>query len=153
MHDTRAPSSSFVRPATLSLALLAACASPTSKPALENGGSESRGAKLLQHVKVLASDEFEGRAPGTHGEDLTIAYLTSEFQRLGLAPGNADGSYVQKVPLVGLVCHPEMTLRAGGRALALEHIQDYVAVTRRQVEKVDIDDSAWVFVGYGVVAP
>jgi Zn-dependent M28 family amino/carboxypeptidase len=153
MHDTRAPSSLFVRPTTLSLALLAACSSPASKPPLESGGAESRGAKLLQHVKVLASDEFEGRAPGTHGEDLTIAYLTSEFQRLGLAPGNADGSYVQKVPLVGLMCHPEVTLRAGGRALALEHIQDYVAVTRRQVEKVDVDDSAVVFVGYGVVAP
>jgi Zn-dependent M28 family amino/carboxypeptidase len=156
MHDTRAHSSSFVRPATFSLALLAACSSPTSKPAFssgENGGADARGAKLLAHVKVLASDEFEGRAPGTHGEDLTIAYLTSEFQRLGLAPGNADGSYVQKVPLVGLVCHPEMTLRAGGRALALEHIQDYVAVTRRQVERVDVDESAVVFVGYGVVAP
>jgi Zn-dependent M28 family amino/carboxypeptidase len=156
MPHTRAPSSSLVRSATTSLALLAACTSSTSKPsdsAGENGGADSRASKLLAHVKVLASDEFEGRAPGTHGEDLTIAYLTGEFQRLGLAPGNADGSYVQKVPLVGLTCHPEMTLRARDREMSLVHLQDYVAVTRRQVDKVDVDDSPVVFVGYGVVAP
>src|SRR5688572_7735771 len=51
---------------------------------------------LLKHIKVLASDEFEGRAPGTKGEDLTINYLTEQFKAIGLKPGNPDGTYLQK---------------------------------------------------------
>src|ERR1700704_1702434 len=58
-------------------------------------------ADLNAHIKTLASDEFEGRSPGTHGEDLTVAYLTEQFKKMGLKPGNPDGTYVQKVPLVG----------------------------------------------------
>src|SRR5947208_16263184 len=56
---------------------------------------------LMRHIRTLASDEFEGRAPGTQGEQLTVGYLTGEFQRMGLKPGNPDGNYVQPVPLVG----------------------------------------------------
>src|SRR5688500_8665767 len=51
--------------------------------------------ELLRHIAVLSSDEFEGRGPGTRGEELTVAYLTDQFRRLGLAPGNPDGTYVQ----------------------------------------------------------
>ena len=57
---------------------------------------------ILEHVKVLSSDEFEGRAPGTKGETLTVKYLEDQFKKLGLKPGNPDGTYVQKVPLVGI---------------------------------------------------
>src|SRR5262245_57931890 len=57
---------------------------------------------LLEHTKVLASDRFEGRAPGTRGEELTVRYLTEQFEKLGLKPGNLDGTYVQRVPLVGI---------------------------------------------------
>src|SRR5258705_813417 len=56
--------------------------------------------QVLAHTKVLSSDEYEGRGPGTKGENLTVAYLTDQFRKLGLKPGNPDGSYVQKVPLV-----------------------------------------------------
>ncbi|MEW5916985.1 MAG: peptidase M28, partial [Gemmatimonadota bacterium] len=55
---------------------------------------------LMRHTQRLASDGFEGRGPGTRGEDSTVAYLTSEFQRIGLAPGNPDGSFVQSVQMV-----------------------------------------------------
>ena len=58
-------------------------------------------AELLGHIKVLASDEFEGRAPGTAGEERTVAYLIERFRALGLKPGNPDGTYIQDVPLVG----------------------------------------------------
>ena len=51
---------------------------------------------------MLSSDEFEGRKPGTPGEERTVQYLTGEFQKLGLKPGNTDGTYIQKVPLVGI---------------------------------------------------
>ena len=54
---------------------------------------------ILERIKVLSSDEYEGRAPGTKGEDLTVSYLTEEMKKLGLQPGNPDGTYVQKVPL------------------------------------------------------
>ena len=54
---------------------------------------------------MLSSDEFEGRAPGTKGEELTVKYLEDEFKKLGLQPGNPDGTYVQKVPLVGITGH------------------------------------------------
>src|SRR5512134_2942102 len=57
-------------------------------------------APFLEHIRQLASDEFEGRAPGTAGEERTVQYLTAEFQKLGLKPGNTDGTYIQKVPLV-----------------------------------------------------
>src|SRR4029450_10546457 len=56
---------------------------------------------ILNRIKVLSSDEYEGRAPGTKGEDLTVRYLEDEFKKLGLQPGNTDGNYIQKVPRVG----------------------------------------------------
>ncbi len=59
-------------------------------------------APLLDRIKVLSSDEFEGRRPGTKGEDLTVKYLEDAFRSLGLKPGNTDGSYIQKVPMVGI---------------------------------------------------
>src|SRR6476660_8890288 len=54
---------------------------------------------LMRHIKTLASDEYEGRGPGTRGEDLSIKYIADQFQSIGLAPGNTDGTYFQKVPL------------------------------------------------------
>src|SRR5687767_13760943 len=89
--------------------LLGACASNAD---LENRPAEAwsdasgalasiTAADILQHTRVLSADEFEGRGPGTRGEDLTVAYLTQQFQRLGLKPGNPDGTFVQNVPLVG----------------------------------------------------
>ena len=67
------------------------------EPALNTITSES----MLGHIRTLASDAYEGRAPGTPGEDSTVAYLTAQFKSLGLAPGNPDGSYVQNVQLIG----------------------------------------------------
>ena len=64
----------------------------------------------MAHVKVLASDEFEGRAPGTKGEDLTVAYIADQFRKAGLKPGNTDGTYIQKVPMVGITADPATSL-------------------------------------------
>jgi Zn-dependent M28 family amino/carboxypeptidase len=135
--------------------LIAACAGTKPSEPGSNAARQSglNAEALLGHIRVLASDEFEGRAPGTHGEDLTIAYLTSEFQRLGLAPGNPDGTYLQKVPLVGFTTTAELTLRAQDKTLDLVSLTDFVAVSRRQIERVDVENSPLVFVGYGVVAP
>src|SRR5258708_33931615 len=68
---------------------------------LKQAASSLRADDVLSHIKVLASDRFEGRGPGTAGEDRTVAYLVDQFKALGLKPGNPDGTYVQEVPLVG----------------------------------------------------
>jgi hypothetical protein len=57
---------------------------------------------ILERIKVLSSDEFEGRAPGSRGEELTVQYLEEEFKKLGLQPGNPDGTFIQQVPLIGI---------------------------------------------------
>src|SRR6185295_6033984 len=67
---------------------------------------------ILQHTKVLSADEYEGRGPGTKGEELTVKYLTEQYQRIGLKPGNPDGTYVQKVPLVGFTGAPTASFTA-----------------------------------------
>ena len=142
---------------TVLLCVLAgACATTTdgdgtqpSQQAVESIAAED----ILQHVRVLSSDEYEGRGPGTKGEDLTVAYLTAQFRRLGLAPGNPDGTYVQNVPLVGFTGQPTLTLTAGSSTIPMTVLTDYVAVSRHFVPQVDISNSDIVFVGYGVVAP
>src|SRR2546430_8375304 len=64
---------------------------------------------MLAHIKMLASDEFEGRGPGTKGEELSINYIADQFKKLGLKPGNPDGSFMQEVPLAGITSEPQMT--------------------------------------------
>src|SRR5213592_3238486 len=59
-------------------------------------------ARILEHIKALSSDDMEGRAPGTAGEEKTVAYLETQFKQIGLQPGNPDGTFIQKVPLVGI---------------------------------------------------
>lgn len=108
---------------------------------------------LLRHIQVLASDQYEGRAPGTKGEELTVSYLIQQFQRLGLKPGNPDGAYLQKVPLVGFAAQPTASFTANGKKMELKFPDEYVAITRRFVPEVRVENSEVVFVGYGVVAP
>ena len=111
------------------------------------------GRDLLKHIKVLASDEFEGRSPGTRGETLTVAYIKLQFTRLGLASGNPDGTYVQQVPMRGVTSTPKLTFNAGGKATPLNFPRDFVAFSPRAERDIRVDDSEVVFVGYGVVAP
>ena len=68
---------------------------------------------IMQHTKVMSADEYEGRGPGTKGEELTVKYLTEQYQRMGLKPGNPDGTYVQKVPLVGFTGAPTASFTVG----------------------------------------
>lgn len=110
---------------------------------------------VLERIKVLASDEYEGRAPGTKGEDLTVRYLVEESKKLGLQPGNPDGTYVQKVPLVGITgaeAKP-LTVTKGGQTRTFKWSDDVVAWTKRVTDTVAIDASDMIFVGYGVTAP
>jgi Zn-dependent M28 family amino/carboxypeptidase len=119
------------------------------KPALDSFKDRD----LLDHIRVLASDEFEGRAPGSKGEELTVDYLSGQFRKLGLKPGNPDGSYIQKVPLVGITGQPKATFTTNGKTLELKFPQDYLASSPRFVPEISVKGSDVVFVGYGVVAP
>ena len=109
---------------------------------------------VLAHTKTLSSDAFQGRSPGTKGEELTVAYIAEQFRKLGLKPGNADGTFVQKVPLVGITPAPApLILRKGGQEQRLAWKDDVVAWTKHVAPSAAIDNSDVVFVGYGVVAP
>ena len=109
---------------------------------------------VLAHTKTLSSDEFQGRSPGTKGEELTVAYITDQFRKLGLKPGNADGTFVQKVPLVGITPAPApLIFRKGAQEQRLAWKDDVVAWTKHVAPSAAIDNSDVVFVGYGVVAP
>ncbi len=108
---------------------------------------------LLKHIKVLASDEFEGRAPGSKGEELTVKYITEQFKAAGLKPGNPNGSYTQEVPLAGIVTTPTATLSMGSNSLQLKFPDEYVASSARLDPEINVENSEVVFVGYGVVAP
>ena len=105
-------------------------------------------------VKTLASDEFEGRGPGSAGEDMTVEYLRTQMQRIGLQPGNGD-SYFQDVPMVETTADPATTMKLtiDGKPVELAFGTDMVVGTRTGQAQVSIQDSPVVFVGYGVNAP
>jgi len=108
---------------------------------------------LLAHIKVLASDEFEGRAPGTKGEELSVKYITDQFKKIGLKPGNPDGTYTQEVPLAGIRGEPKMSFAIGDKITELKYPDDFVASSARLLREISVDNSDVVFVGYGIVAP
>src|SRR5437667_8221125 len=123
---------------------------PELKPALDAITPDG----LLAHIKVLASDEFEGRAPGTKGEELSVKYISDQFKAIGLKPGNPDGSYFQEVPLAGIKSDPKMVLAVAGKPpMELKYPDDFVASSARLQPEIKVDNSDLVFVGYGVVAP
>lgn len=114
-------------------------------------------ATLMRHIRVLAADSLQGRGPGTAGEEKTVAYLEGQFKALGLKPGNTDGSYIQKVPLVGITPQGAPSLvfskGGGGRKQTLKWRDDFVAWTKHVAPDAKLENSEVVFVGYGVEAP
>ncbi len=108
---------------------------------------------LLAHIKILASDEFEGRAPGTKGEELSVKYIADQFKQIGLRPGNPDGTYTQEVPLAGITSEPRMSFSVGDKTVDLKYPDGFVASSARLKPEIKIDKSDVIFVGYGVVAP
>jgi Zn-dependent M28 family amino/carboxypeptidase len=108
---------------------------------------------ILRHIRVLAHDSLEGRAPGGVGEERAVRYLEAQFKALGLEPGNPDGTYIQRVNLVGITSRPEGSLTRAGRTTRLAFPRDYVVGTRYPEPEVSLEHSELVFVGYGVTAP
>ncbi|VAV88228.1 Peptidase M28 [hydrothermal vent metagenome] len=110
--------------------------------------------RLTENVKILASDEFEGRAPGTAGDKKTIEFLKQKFKELGLKPGNGD-SYFQGVKMVEITASPDTTMeiKTADGIMNLRYGPEFMGWTQRVVDKVSVSDSEMIFVGYGIVAP
>jgi Zn-dependent M28 family amino/carboxypeptidase len=110
-------------------------------------------ASFVANIRTLASDDFEGRGPGSGGEAKTIAFLQQQFAAAGLKPGNPNGSYLQPVPVVASVSAPRLSYKIGAKTVQLHYPDDYVAFSSRPQADTRIDNSELVFVGYGIVAP
>ncbi len=120
------------------------------KPALSSITPE----KLLHHIKKLASDSLEGRAPGSKGETLTIDYLVAQFKKMGVKPGNPDGAFLQQVLLVGFTTRKaSVSFAANHERVALNYPDDFVACSPRGKNSMSILDAEVVFAGYGIIAP
>jgi Zn-dependent M28 family amino/carboxypeptidase len=139
-------------PTIAMMAALSGCSRGPSPPAAALASFS--GDRILEHIRVLSSDEFEGRGPGSKGEQLTIKYLEDQFRAAGLEPGNPDGTYLQRVPLVGITPDNKMKLVLSGHGKTLEpkFEEDFVAWSKRVTETSSID-ADMIFVGYGVQAP
>jgi Zn-dependent M28 family amino/carboxypeptidase len=147
--QTPAPPSAIATPA--------APAAPALTPTRDGHFTpEISAADFAAHVQRLASDEFEGRKPGTIGERMTTTYLIDQFQRIGLKPANKD-SYLQRVPMVetALVDANKVTLDVaeGGNVEKFNYRSDTIVGSLQAKGDVEVKDSDIVFAGYGVVAP
>ncbi len=138
----------MIRPHRFLGTALAVAATAIAAPALAQQTVSPE--RLSADVKTLASDAFEGRAPGTPGETKTIDWLVAQFKAMKLAPGGPDGSWTQAVPLV----HTRMgTGTVTAAAQTLTQSRDVYLSTVRGVDRVAIASAPMVFVGYGVTAP
>lgn len=148
--------------ATIALAVaaalsLSACASTIGPAALDipaaSAGALSE-ATMKDVTRKLSSDEFEGRMPGTIGEDKSVALMVERFKAAGLVPGN-KGSWVQDVPLVEITGkdYAPLSITGNGVNLSFDFGSDWVGVTYREDTATTLADSELVFVGYGINAP
>ena len=138
------------------LLALAACATAPRQAALPPAEAPIDPARLAEHIRTLASDEFLGRGPATAGEEKTVTYIAEQFRRAGLEPGGPNGSWFQEVPLnqYDIVGQPELSVTAGGRRQALtQGEQIAVRASMAGLDRVDIQNAPLVFLGYGVNAP
>lgn len=134
--------------------IIAGCQSESQ---IENAVSNITEQSLLNHIEMLSSDEFEGRAPATRGEDLTIEYLVGELENLGIDPGMPDGTYIQEFPLLGQIIEDEtagFSIRKNGEVIEdFDFRADFMAWPSNEEERVQVRNAEVVYVGYGIQAP
>ena len=130
---------------------LAALLAVASAPAVAQVDTQ----RMSEITRVLASDEFQGRAPGTPGEARTIPYLIEQFRAAGLEPAGENGGWTQTVPMIRtqLEAPVAASVRQAGQTLPLKFPDDVYLGTVRATERARIANAPMVFVGYGVSAP
>lgn len=143
----------------LALIALASCTAPGTVGSGPEPLPDVPAATISQDImrdvtRALSSDAFEGRSPGTAGEERTLAYLVERFAAAGLKPGNS-GSWFQNVPLIEITGaeYGPLIVGTGDTPLRLDFGTDWVGVSYRPVSRTDIRASELVFVGYGINAP
>ncbi|MCL1121665.1 M28 family metallopeptidase [Shewanella seohaensis] len=136
------------------LAMLSACSPNSAQPDANSSAAlkpvQMNEARFRDDIKNLSSDEFEGRAPTTHGEKLTLDYLSNAFAEMGLK-GAYQGSFLQPVPMVSYTADEAQQISLAG--LPLTFRKDIVLNSRHDNGGVNIENAPLVFVGYGVNAP
>jgi Zn-dependent M28 family amino/carboxypeptidase len=130
------------------------CAKESEEKRLRTALESLNAEDLAKDTQILASDEFEGRAPASEGETKTVNFLGDEFQKIGLKPGNGR-SYFQEIPMVVIAADPAARLEVRGdkKTISFAYREEFVAETQRVAEEVSLVDSEMVFAGYGIVAP
>ncbi|MEN8165328.1 MAG: PA domain-containing protein, partial [Acidobacteriota bacterium] len=123
---------------------------------IKNGAEVITEDLLRNHVTILASDEMEGRLPGSEGDRRARQYLAEQMHRIGLEPAFGDDSWEQPLTIVGVTSHMPERWRfqaEGGASLLLSLGDGYVGTAGRQEPQTMIEDAPLVFVGYGINAP
>ena len=139
---------------TLRLAA-AALVAAVSIPAIAQTAPAIDPARLTETVRTLASDQFQGRAPGTIGEERTIGYLIGRLHALGLEPAGVGGGWTQPVPLLHtrLGTPTKLAFDRNGAATPLAYGTDIYVSTLQPKDRAVVGNAPMVFVGYGVSAP
>jgi Zn-dependent M28 family amino/carboxypeptidase len=144
----------FAVAVAVSLAAITLAAQPA---AVKQSFDEVSANAISAHTKFLASDLLEGRGPGTRGDALATSYIAAQFEALGLQPAGDDGTFFQKVSLLGISTNPDQSalsfVKNGAAPIGpLKFRDEFVGGNQSQLENVSLDSEV-VFVGHGVVAP
>lgn len=110
--------------------------------------------QISDHIRYLASDALEGRAPGSAGDAKAQAYIAQQLEKAGLKPGAPGGGWTQPVELVGVAGHPDtLTIHTGDQSLTFQYQRDFMANSGTESGHSELANAELVFVGYGIVAP
>jgi hypothetical protein len=125
------------------LFILGGCAAvPTSTlPELRSAAATITSGNLLRHIRELSSDEYEGRLPGTPGEQKSVAYLLSQIQGIGLQPGTPTGGFVQKVPLYGTRSRGTISITVGGKDIPMSTATDFALWSNLPEQRIEVRDT------------
>jgi Zn-dependent M28 family amino/carboxypeptidase len=136
------------------LLVIISCAPNNKEDLLNQAWSVISEEALHQNVKELSSDEYEGRAPSSAGEEKTIQFISSQWAALGVEPANGN-SFYQGVPLAEIQSNltGDLVVKTNDTSYSLIHRKDFVGVSPRLQAEIDVKDSEMVFAGYGIVAP
>src|SRR5687768_42927 len=142
---------------TAPLLLLLAFTACTSASRVGSPGTAAVDAeRIASDVRTLAGDAFLGRGPATPAEDLTVNYIRDRLQAAGVEPGGPNGSWFQEVPLLqsNIVGAPTLSVNVGGQVLPLTQGNEIaVRSSMQSVDRVNIQNAEFVFLGYGIRAP
>ena len=130
-----------------------AAAQTSTLPELRTAAATMTPGDLLRHIGKLSSDAYDGRLPGTPGEDKSVAYVIAQITSIGLQPGTPTGGFVQKVPLYGTRSRGTVAITAGGKDIPMSPAGDFVLWSNLPDKRIEVRDSDVVFAGYGIVAP